>query len=141
VEKRPAELALKHRRGMQREVEMTSLARYRYNLLGNEQVKGFPLKIGLTETTTMVGQNKSAQILIQYTDLEFDFKKIFGDVLEEVPELESVLRDGLRPLLSLIKGVTMLVNVNKDGRMTLAPNPFRFNQGLPIALMSQFNEQ
>ena len=89
---------------------------------------------GVTETTTMVGQNKSAQILIQYTDLEFDFKKIFGDVLEEVPELESVLRDGLRPLLSLIKGVTMLVNVNKDGRMTLAPNPFRFNQGLPIAL-------
>ncbi|HTK75701.1 MAG TPA: trypsin-like peptidase domain-containing protein [Gemmataceae bacterium] len=143
VERRPVELALKHRTGMKREVELTALSHYRYNLLGTEHVRGDPIKISLSETTLRVGQNKSAQVQIQYEDLELDWNKIFPGIREQAPSLESNLRQTLRPILALIRGVAMVVTVSKDGHMTLPRNGLSYGRiPLPVQpLMATFNDQ
>jgi predicted Zn finger-like uncharacterized protein len=143
VEKRPVELAIKHRRGMKREVELTAMSRFRYNLLGTEHVKGDPLKVTLTETTLRVGPNKSADVRIQYEDLEFDLNKIFPGISEQAPSLESSLRQTLRPVLGLIRGVFMVVTVSMDGHMKLPRGGLNYGQvPLPVQpLMATFNDQ
>src|SRR4029079_11081634 len=119
---------LKHRQGMRREVELTALSHFRYNLLGTEHQRGDPIKVSLSETTQRVGQNKSAQVLIQYEDLELDFNKIFPGIREQAPSLESNLRQTLKPILALIRGVAMVVTVSKDGHMTLPRNGLSYGQ-------------
>ena len=127
---------------MERDVEMTSLSRFRYNVLGVQRVEGNPLKVNLTERTLAVGQNKSASIQIEYKELTLDWKTIFPGI-EQIPELESALRQVLRPYLNLIRGVIMVVTVSKEGRMTMARNGLSFgNVPLPAVIpMSRFNSQ
>ena len=88
---------------------------------GVENNRGDPLKVSLTERTLKVGQNKSSTVQLQYRELEFDWKKIFPDIFEEIPSLESALRQALRPYFSLIRGVIMVVTVSKGFRHNSIP--------------------
>jgi hypothetical protein len=115
---------------------MTSLAHFRYNLLGTEYVRGAPVKVSLTEKTLSVGRNQSYTMQLEYKDLELDWKKIFPDIFEEIPELESAVRQLVRPYLSLIRGVIIAVTVSKDGHMSIARNGLNLTQIPPAAIVA-----
>jgi predicted Zn finger-like uncharacterized protein len=139
VQRKPANLAVNYRLGTARDVDLTTITRMHYVLFGTEYPIGTPFQVSLSEQ--VVGKNKGNTTLhLVYRNLELDWKKILPGI-EEVPQLESLLHQALKPYLDLIRGVITYVTVYRDGRMKLTG--LNYAQ-LPLAVQPQmalFNGQ
>jgi predicted Zn finger-like uncharacterized protein len=141
VERRPIPLVVKYAFNTQRDLELIAYSHFHYFLFDTEYHRGNPLKVELTERVLQTkAKGATAMLHLIYKDLEWDLKKVMP-VLEEVPQLESELKRLLRPFLSLIRGVTTVVTVDKAGHMKLVSLNYA---RLPLQgqyLMAAFNDQ
>ncbi len=142
VERKPATLAVQYRKGTRRGIELTTFSNLHYILFGREYPIGAPFKVALSEN--ILGVNSKTGITtvhLEYKDLELDLKKLLPGLEEAPRELEQVLQQRLKPLLSLIRGLIIVVNVTRDGHMK---NPQINVARVPFALRAQmleFNDQ
>jgi hypothetical protein len=120
VERKPALLAVQHRKGTHRDVELTTYTNLYTKQVGKGTRQGLPVKTTFTEHVLAVSKKTgTATVNLEYQDLELDLKKIFPG-LEEVPrQVQNALTQQLRPFLNLIRGVVTVVDVSREGRMRL----------------------
>jgi predicted Zn finger-like uncharacterized protein len=133
VERKPATLEVKYKAGALRDVELTTLTRMHYILLGQDNEIGSPFKVNLSETIGRPSRG-TVPIQLEYKNLELDWKKILPQ-LEEYPQIESALNRALKPYLELIRGVVTVVTVNRDGKMM--PGLVNYAK-LPLVVQPQF---
>jgi predicted Zn finger-like uncharacterized protein len=115
VERKATTLEVKYKAGAVRDVELTTLTRMHYVLLGQDNEIGSPFKVNLSETIGRTSRG-TVPIQLEYKNLELDWKKILPQ-LEEYPQIESALNRAIKPYLELIRGVVSVVTVNRNGKM------------------------
>jgi hypothetical protein len=142
VERKPAILAVQYKKGTSRGLELTTFTSLHYILFGKQYPIGIPFKVNLAENILAVGSKTGmATVHLQYKNLELDLKKILPGLDEAPPQLEAMLQQRMQPLLSLIRGLLIVVDVTRDGHMK---NPRINVSGLPFGVqgqMLQFNDQ
>jgi predicted Zn finger-like uncharacterized protein len=146
VERKAAVLANHYRRGTQRAIELTTLTNLHYVLFGNETNIGIPFHVSMNENVLATGsKGMAARINLEYKDLELDIKKLMPALADAPPEIaariERIVQQRFKPLLNLIKGLIVVVDVTRDGHMK---NPRIDVRRLPPAvqpIMLQFNDQ
>jgi predicted Zn finger-like uncharacterized protein len=142
VERIPAMLALKMKSGTKRGAELTTFTNLHYILFGVDHGLGTPFKVNLSENVLAVNSKTgTATVNLEYQELELDLKKLFPGIGEAPPQLEAMLQQHFKPLLSLIRGLILVVDVTRDGRLrrpqiNVARLPFAVQ---PTMLM--FNDQ
>jgi len=143
VERKPTELAVKFKKGSHRDLELTTFTNIYTKELGRGKREGFPFKVAMTEHVLQTTKQGGATINLEYQGLEVDFKKIFPELDEAPPQVNAVLNQRIKPLLSLIRGVLVVVQVTSDGNMKLVRNGLNYARvPYPVQpLMHQFNSQ
>ena len=138
VERKPTLLAVKYRSGTSRDVDLVADTRVHTRKIGHGKAEGIPLKVTLSENVR-ASTAKGALIQIVYQALELDIKKIIPGLEDVPPQVQSMLTTRLKPFLNLIRGVAMVVNVTKNGHMTLARNGLSYAK-LPLGAQPQMHE-
>jgi predicted Zn finger-like uncharacterized protein len=145
VERKPAKLEVKYRKNSSRDVELVTYTQMYTRTFGRGRPEGYPLKVNLTEKV-IAANATAATIQIVYQGLDLDINKIKEIVpgLEDIPPAQLArMTAQVKPLLNLIRGVAMFVNVTKDGKMKVPTNGLSY-RGLPpqiVPQMHDFNNQ
>jgi hypothetical protein len=141
VDRKPTLLSAKYKAGTRRDIELTTATSLYSKQFGRGQQDGLPFKATLSENVLRATKQGTATINMEYQSLELDLKKIIPESAEVPREVQNAITQRLKPFLSLIRGVITVVEVKKDGRMSL--KGLTYGQ-LPLQVqpqMHQFNTQ